>query len=111
MATVTELSGNGGGITGAGPENKLSSTTRTVTAVHGTITPDFVGEVVTDVTADQNYVGTGTSAKARLSSEAKNYATQAQLQLLTLLSYEAVPKFNHLVDLGKRVAAIIHITC
>jgi hypothetical protein len=62
MATVTELSGNGGGAVGAGPENKLTGVNRTVAAVHGTITPAYVGEVVTDIAADQNYVGTGTSA-------------------------------------------------
>lgn len=62
MATVTELSGNGGGTVGAGPENKLSAPNRTVAAVHGTATPAYVGEIVTDIAADQNYVGTGTSA-------------------------------------------------
>lgn len=61
MATVKELSGNGGGAVGSGPENKLSSVNRTVAAVHGTATPNYVGEIVTDVT-DQNYVATGTSA-------------------------------------------------
>jgi hypothetical protein len=62
MATVTESSGNGGGTVGAGPEKKLSSANRTVAAVHGTATPGYVGEIVTDIAADQNYVGTGTSA-------------------------------------------------
>jgi len=62
MATVAEASGNGGGATGAGPENKLSATNRTVAAVHGTATPGYVGEIVTDIDADQNYVGTGTAA-------------------------------------------------
>lgn len=62
MATVAELSGNGGGVTGSGPENKLSATTRVATAVYGTLTPAFVGEIATDTTADQNYVGIGTSA-------------------------------------------------
>ena len=61
--------------------------------------------------ADEIVIGTGTNSRAGLSDEAKNYVTQAQLQLHTLPSYEAVPKFNHLVDLGKKVAAIIHITC
>ena len=61
--------------------------------------------------AEEIVIGTGTNSRARLSTEATSYATQAQLQLHTLPSYEAVPKFNHLVDLGKRVAAIIHITC
>lgn len=62
MATVTESSGNGGGIMGAGPENKLSATNRTAAAVYGTLTPNYVGEIATDTTADQNYVGTGTAA-------------------------------------------------
>ena len=61
MATVAETSGNGGGTVGSGPENKLSSVYRTVAAVHGTATPNYVGEIVSDVT-DQNYVGTGTDA-------------------------------------------------
>ena len=62
MATVTETSGNGGGATGAGPENKLSSTNQTVAAVHGTVTPSYVGERATDASADKNYVATGVSA-------------------------------------------------
>ena len=62
MATVAELSGNGGGRNGAGPENKLSEVNRAVTAVHGTVTPSYVGEKATDITADQNYIATGTSA-------------------------------------------------
>ena len=61
MAIVAELSGNGGGRVGSGPENKLSSTNRSVSDVSGSITPNYVGERVTDITGHQNYVGTGTS--------------------------------------------------
>ena len=61
--------------------------------------------------ADEIVIGTGTNAKARLSNGARSYATEAQLHPHTLPSYEAVPKFNHLIDPGKKVAAIIHITC
>ena len=61
--------------------------------------------------AEDIVVGTGTNSRAELSNEAKSYVEQSQLQLHTLPSYEAVPEFNHLVDLGKKVAAIIHITC
>ena len=57
MAIVADSSGNGGGIVGFGAEQKLSSVNRTVAAVHGTATPEYIGEIVTDVTADQNYVG------------------------------------------------------
>lgn len=59
MATVVDKSGNA--PHGAVAENKLSAPTRTVAAVHGSITPAFVGEIVTDIAADQNYVGTGVS--------------------------------------------------
>lgn len=57
MAIVAESSGNGGGPMGSGPEDRLSSVTRVVAAVHGTATPAFIGEIVTDIAADQNYVG------------------------------------------------------
>jgi hypothetical protein len=60
MATVVDLSGNA--PHGAGPENKLDSVNRTVAAVSGSITPAYVGEIASDLAADQNYVGTGTSA-------------------------------------------------
>ena len=61
MATVTDRSGN----SPVGPGNtdrKLSSVNRTVAAVHGTATPQYVGEIVSDVAADVNYRGTGTAA-------------------------------------------------
>ena len=62
MTTVKELSGNGGGAMGSGPENKLSSVTRTVADVSGSMTPAFVGEIASDLAADQNFVSTGTSS-------------------------------------------------
>jgi hypothetical protein len=61
--------------------------------------------------AEEIVIGTGTNSKARLSNEAKSYVGQSRLQLHTLPSYEAVPEFNNLVEVGKKVAAIIHITC
>ena len=51
MATVVDRSGNqpiGPGQT----DQKLSSVNRTVAVVHGTATPAYVGELVTDVAAD-----------------------------------------------------------
>jgi hypothetical protein len=57
MAIVTELSGNGGGATGAGPENKLSSVNRVVATVIANVAPSFIGEIATDVASDKNYVG------------------------------------------------------
>ena len=61
--------------------------------------------------AEDIVIGTGTNSKAKLSNEAKSYAEQAQLQLHTFPSYEAVLEFNCLVDNGKKVTAIIHVTC
>jgi hypothetical protein len=56
MATVKELSGNGGGTSGSGPENKLSSVNRGVATVIANITPTYIGEIAHDVASDTNYV-------------------------------------------------------
>ena len=56
-------------------------------------------------------VGTGTSAMAAVSEDAKVYARKAKLNLAVLSSSEAIKKLNQLVDEGKDVAALIHITC
>lgn len=68
-------------------------------------------EELVEAGAEEIVVGTGTNAKAGLSNEAKAYVEQAQLQLHSLPSYEAVPVFNRMVDQGKKVAALVHITC
>lgn len=57
MAIVTELSGNGGGAVGAGPENKLSSVNRGAATVIANLTPTYIGEIAHDVASDVNYVG------------------------------------------------------
>ena len=56
-------------------------------------------------------VGTGTSNKARLSAEAENWAEERKLKLTVLPSYEAIARLNELADQGRKVAAMIHITC
>lgn len=57
-------------------------------------------------------IGTGTSGMARLSREAeKVYLKQPESNLMVVPSPQAVEKFNQLIDEGKRVAALIHITC
>jgi hypothetical protein len=60
---------------------------------------------------DEKLIGTGINAKARLSNVAMSYATEVQLYLHNLPAYKAVPKFNHLIDPGKKVATIVYITC
>jgi len=61
--------------------------------------------------AEVAVVGIGTSSRARLAQRAANYVQGAKLGLLLLPSPEAVEKLNELVDQGKKVAALIHITC
>ena len=57
MATVRELSGNGGGTGGTGPENKLSSVNRGAATVIDNLVPSYIGEIAHDVASDTNYVG------------------------------------------------------
>jgi hypothetical protein len=56
-------------------------------------------------------VGIGTSSKAIVSDEAKSYSQEANLELSILPSQDAVEKWNQLLGQGKKVAALIHITC
>ena len=54
MAIVQEASGNG--PIGAGVDNKLTGSNRSVAAGHGTATPEYVGEIVTDLSNDTNMI-------------------------------------------------------
>lgn len=56
-------------------------------------------------------VGIGAIAKAKLAADAQLRAKEAKVELIALPSQEAVERLNRLVDEGKRVAALIHITC
>ena len=56
-------------------------------------------------------VGTGIDAKANLSSDALLALQGEKVDLIVLPSAEAVQKLNQLVDEGKRVSALVHITC
>ena len=56
-------------------------------------------------------VGTGTSGKAKLASDAELTLKEAKIELLALPSREAVEKLNLLAQEGKRVSALMHITC
>ena len=56
-------------------------------------------------------VGTGTSGGAKLTLDAESYLKETKLELLSLPSQEAVDRLNQLVGEGKRLAALIHITC
>ena len=56
-------------------------------------------------------VGTGTSGMAAVSDDAQDYVREAKLDLVVLPSPEAIEKLNQLMDKGRNVAALIHITC
>ena len=56
-------------------------------------------------------IGTGASGLAKLSEDAGIKLRQANINLVVLPSSKAVEKFNQLTQEGKRVAALIHITC
>ena len=61
--------------------------------------------------AESAIVGLGTSSKAMVSDEVKEYARNINLELDIRPSQEAVEKWNELIGQGKKVADIIHITC
>ena len=54
---------------------------------------------------------TGAHDKAGPSNDAESDVEQAQLQLHSLPSYEAVPMFNRLVNQGEKVAALANVPC
>jgi hypothetical protein len=56
-------------------------------------------------------VGTGTSGKARICADAESFVQEAEVELVVLPSREAIERLNRLVEEGKQVAALIHITC
>lgn len=60
---------------------------------------------------DEILIGCGTSWMAKLSEDAETYLGEANLNPVVLPSSLAVEKFNQLASEGKRVAALIHITC
>ncbi len=56
-------------------------------------------------------VGIGTISRARVSDEAQKYMAEKNLDLSILPSRDAVEKWNQTLGQGKKVAALIHITC
>jgi hypothetical protein len=55
-------------------------------------------------------IGTGTDAKVKLSFDIERLVTELKADLIALPSPQAVERYNQLVDKGKQVAALIHIT-
>ena len=61
--------------------------------------------------AQQVIVGIGTDSKANVSDEVRGDARQMNVEISVLPSHQAVERWNQGAGEGKKVAAIIHITC
>ncbi len=75
-----------------------------------TITESEVSKIIIEQ-PDIVVIGTGMSSLARLDADAENCMLRANVNHVVLPSFQAVEKFNQLIDEGKRVAALIHVTC
>lgn len=64
-----------------------------------------------DMQPDFILIGTGASGLARLADDAQSHIQQPESNIELLPSVKAAQKYNQLVDEGKRVAALFHITC
>jgi hypothetical protein len=56
-------------------------------------------------------IGTGTQGKAELAADANALIKESKLQVVIVPSGDAVERVNQITGQGKRVAALIHITC
>jgi hypothetical protein len=68
-------------------------------------------EALTREQPDVILVGTGVQGMARLAHDAEFLLTKPDLNLTLLPSPQIVKKYNHHVDDGDKVAALIHVTC
>ena len=64
-----------------------------------------------EVSPDTVIIGIGVWSRAKLASDAELALKEAKVELIALPSKEAVQRLNELSGEGKRVAALIHITC
>lgn len=74
------------------------------------IKKEEVGELI-EANPDAVVIGTGAWSRAKLDSGAESALRKAKMEMITLPSSEAVQKYNEQVREGKRVAALVHITC
>ena len=61
--------------------------------------------------ADSVVIGTGESGNAKLTAKASAYLESSDFSPIILPSALAADKFNQETSDGKRVAALMHITC
>jgi hypothetical protein len=75
-----------------------------------TIRKDEIEELV-KANPEVLIVGTGTNGRAKVDSQAEACAGEEGIRLLVAPSPQAIKSLNQLIDEGKRISAIIHITC
>ena len=68
-------------------------------------------ELLSSPKPDYIIVGTGQSGVAKVSSQAQDLAQKKGIHLLIAETPDAVVLFNELVEQGKKVAGLFHLTC
>lgn len=66
-------------------------------------------EIILKKNPEMIVVGTGVSGLLRVSEEVRSLCRQKGVELVEMISREAIIKFNE--NLDKRVVAFIHVTC
>jgi len=56
-------------------------------------------------------IGTGASGLMEISPEVLNFAKKKKIEIISMLTSQAIKKFNQLVEAGKKVVAYMHVTC
>lgn len=56
-------------------------------------------------------VGSGQSGILRVGEDARKLLSVKNVELVDLPTQKAIVKFNNLKDMGRKVAAVIHVTC
>jgi hypothetical protein len=56
-------------------------------------------------------IGTGDSKLMKVSDEVKATCLQKRIELIEIISKDAIIKFNENISNGKKVVAFIHVTC
>lgn len=56
-------------------------------------------------------IGTGVNGLMEISPEVLKFAKEKKIEVVSMLTSQAIEKFNQLVKAGKKVVAYMHVTC
>ena len=56
-------------------------------------------------------IGTGVSGLMKISPEVLRFAKEKNVKIVSMLTSQAIEKFNQLVQAGEKVVAYMHVTC